>query len=138
MFNIDADDALIGRQVMKLMNALYQSSDDWLIYSNFASDTTENVQFGFSGPIAQQILESNSYRTYLAWLTSHMRTYLRELYMKIPKEYLLESETKFYWESYDRFEAYALVELAGPKHIKSIPNLVYYYTTSPLSQCTFK
>ena len=33
--NIDADDELIGRQVMKLLNALYQSSGKWFIYSNF-------------------------------------------------------------------------------------------------------
>ena len=67
-----------------------------------------------------------------------MRTYLRELYVKIPKEYFLETETKFYWETYDRFEAYDLVELAGPKHIKSIPNLVYYYTGSTFKKCEAK
>ena len=35
VLNIDADDQLIGRQVMKLLNALYQSSSKWFIYSNF-------------------------------------------------------------------------------------------------------
>ena len=35
VFDIDADDSLIGRQSMKLMNALYQSTDNWFIYSNF-------------------------------------------------------------------------------------------------------
>ena len=35
VFDIDADDSLIGRQSMKLMNALYQSTSNWFIYSNF-------------------------------------------------------------------------------------------------------
>ena len=58
--------------------------------------------------------------------------------MKIPKDYLLESETQFYWETYDRFEAYDIVELAGPKHIKSIPNLLYYYVGSTFSGCGWR
>ena len=78
MFNIDADDALIGRQVMKLMNALYQNSDNWLIYSNFAFETiNKKIQLGFSKPIEPKVIETNSYRTSSEWVTSHLRTYLR-------------------------------------------------------------
>ena len=32
--DIDADDALIGSQVLNLINALYQSTEKWFIYSN--------------------------------------------------------------------------------------------------------
>ena len=82
------------------------------------------------------MLASNSYRTWEDWTTSALRTYLRDLYVRIPREYLMESETVFYTTTYDRFQMYALVELAGAKHIKSIPNFLYWYKTSSYSECS--
>mgnify|MGYP006995491940 FL=1 len=32
---IDGDDYLVGKQVLKLYNALFQSKDYWLVYTNF-------------------------------------------------------------------------------------------------------
>ena len=62
MFDIDADDALVGTQVMKLMNALYQGSDNWFIYSNFIWWHGGGASTGFSKPIESKVLETNSYR----------------------------------------------------------------------------
>ena len=64
-----------------------------------------------------------------------MKTFLRDLFIKIPKEYFLESETKFYFDSSDRFMMYSIVELAGPKHIKNIPNYLYVYIAPKNSKC---
>ena len=109
MFDVDADDLLVGRQVMKLMNALYQSSDHWFIYSNYIWTKETGMIEGLSKPIPSNILETNSYRTWDRWVTSALRTYKRELFMKIPKKYLLESENNFYITTYDRFLMYPLV-----------------------------
>ena len=51
VFDIDADDSLIGRQSMKLMNALYQSTDNWFIYSNFIYEEKKKIKLGISKPI---------------------------------------------------------------------------------------
>ena len=50
--------------------------------------------------------------------------------MKIPKEYFFEAENKFYFETSDRFQMYALVELARPDKIKFIPEFLYLYEWS--------
>ena len=34
IIDIDADDSLIGRQVLQVLNTLYQTTDQWFIYSN--------------------------------------------------------------------------------------------------------
>ena len=34
IFDIDADDSLIGRQVLNIINSLYQRTEKWFIYSN--------------------------------------------------------------------------------------------------------
>ena len=47
------------------------------------------------------------------------------MYVKIPRQHLMETETQFYASSSDRFQMYALVELAGSEHIQYIPDLLY-------------
>ena len=132
VFDLDADDAMIGRQVMKLFNALYQQSDKWFIYSNHASHSKDSkVVRGLCRSIDQQLLAHNSYRTApnSRWRTSQLRTFLTDLYTKVPMDYFLEKEGKFYFESYDRFELYPIVELSGSSHIQFIPDILYWYET---------
>ena len=68
--------------------------------------------------IKKQIHQKNTYRTNLdLWVTSQLRTYLWDLYIKIPLNYLLERGTgRYYIQASDRFVMYALAELAGPEH----------------------
>ena len=124
---MDADDSLIGRQVMKLMNALYQISSNWLIYTSFIQAEYPSQDPGYSQEINKEVLARNSYRTEQAWVTSHLRTYLRDLYVKIPKEYFLEEEGKFYFRVSDKFQLYPLVELASGGHIHFVIDILYWY-----------
>lgn len=136
VFDVDADDEWIGRQLMKLMNTFYQASNKWFIYTNFVQHSENNIGIGFSTEIKKETLEANVYRTAPEWCTSHLKTYLRDLYVKIPKEYFIEEGKKFYFRVSDRFQMYALVELAGPKNIKFVPDLVYWYYWSSFSRAT--
>lgn len=43
---VDGDDELVGRQVLKLFNAVFQKEDAWFVYSNFIY--TYFNQIGFS------------------------------------------------------------------------------------------
>ena len=122
---------------MKVMNALYQGSGDWLIYSNYLGEKAQRkTVVGLSREIEAEVLASNSYRAGEEWVTSALRTYLRDLYVKVPRSYFLETETKFYASSSDRFQMYALVELAGPKHTKNVHDLFYRYTYTLYSECS--
>ena len=60
---------------------------------------------------------------------------MRDLYAKIPREYFLESSSKFYFETSDRFEMYDLVELAGAEHIQHIPDMLYWYIYTEYTGC---
>lgn len=137
VFDVDADDTLIGRQVMKVMNALYQSSENWVIYSNFVWLKNDYFIRGFSEPIDPKILADNRYRALSNWRTSHLKTYLRDLYVKVPKEYFIEEGNKFYFRDSDLFQIYPLVELAGPKHLRSIPKYFYCYRTTQKEPCSW-
>ena len=60
--------------------------------------------------IPSQTHELNTYRTNVSrWITSEFRTYLRDLYVKIPLSHILQRGTgKYYSFASDRFVMYAL------------------------------
>ena len=49
MIIVDGDDQLIGKQVFKLFNAVFQKDKVWFAYSNFIDIPTKNA--GYSRPI---------------------------------------------------------------------------------------
>ena len=83
VLELDADDYLIGRQVFKTINAIYQQNKSWLAYSNFLIyHPDQKVTPGISRKLR---VEPKLYRkagTY--WATSHLKTYYAALEMKIP------------------------------------------------------
>lgn len=134
--DIDSDDSLIGCQVLKTINAMYQQSDSWFIYANFIF-WHQKIKIGYSMAITDEIWQQNNYRSSSLWVTTHLRTYLRELYMKIPLEYFMEYPGYYYLWASDRFIMYALTEMAGKQHTSYLPLFLYYYnrTAANRSKC---
>ena len=128
--DVDGDDNLIGKQVLNLFNRYYANDvNAWFVYNNYITihgkdtgdgrDTVldlKEVKPGVCRTIFPNVHEANTYRTNVdLWITSETRTYLRDLYVKIPLEYVLERGTaRYFTEASDRFTMYALAELAGP------------------------
>lgn len=52
---VDGDDYLVGKQVLKLYNALFQSQDYWLVYTNYI---TMRGNKGYSRPFPSHILNN--------------------------------------------------------------------------------
>ena len=89
VFDLDPDDSLIGKQVFQLFNAQYQSSNNWVIYANHVFlQGNKRGWMGISRAIPKTILKKNTYRIE-DWSSSALRTYLRDLYVKILPEYLI-------------------------------------------------
>ena len=118
VFDVDPDDSLIGKQTFQVLNAQYQSSNNWVIYANHVYlKPNKRGWMGISKTIPDAILKQNTYRTE-EWRTSALRTYLRDLYVKILPEYLIEDfkTQKYYSQADDQFIMRSVVELAGFYH----------------------
>lgn len=46
VLDIDADDYLLGRQYLNVLNAVYQSGDYWLVYASYWMQRSENMAHG--------------------------------------------------------------------------------------------
>lgn len=79
---VDGDDELVGRQVLKLFNAVFQEKKLWFVYSNFLS-TVGGI--GYSRPFPSQVIERNHYRKY-PFVTSHLRAFYTKLFLNIKEE----------------------------------------------------
>jgi hypothetical protein len=88
---IDGDDALIGRQVLKLYNSVYQKTKSALVYSNYLHvNNNKDVQLGSSSqPIPMKMLLNDNIkeiRKSKGFFTSHLLSFYVELFRKIKVE----------------------------------------------------
>jgi len=95
VFELDADDALLGRQPLNVINRVYTRKPNvWYVYAKYAfidqqiSETTPIFKSSSNKRIDPAYFEQNTYR-YQNWVP-HIRTYYRQLYLKIPTDYLID------------------------------------------------
>ena len=113
---LDGDDSFIGRQVLSLMNAVYQREKKAIIWTNFVSVFgNSQINMGFSRGYNQRQIESHSYRKMKAFISSHLKTFFVDLFKKIKIEDLQENDGKFYGGASDTVMMIAMLELASPK-----------------------
>ena len=128
IYDIDADDFLLGRQFFKVLNAVYQQGDNWLVYANYIMIEDKMLTKGYSKSLPDYLIADHSYRR-LTFVTIGPRSFLRKLYIKIDEKEFQDENGKFYIEISDGFIYTALAELAGVKHSCYIPETPYFYDT---------
>lgn len=79
---VDGDDELLGRQVLKLFNAVFQEKKIWYAYTNFLGSIGK---VGYSRPYHPDIIEKNAYREY-SFAVSHLRAYKNKLLLNLKEE----------------------------------------------------
>jgi glycosyltransferase involved in cell wall biosynthesis len=118
---VDGDDYLKNDQVLNKLNDIY-TDDVWMTYGNF-----ENLQGHKAGWVYKYpdiIIENNLFREY-HWLGTHLRTYRKELFMKIDVE---DFKRNGEWMSTTGDQAFMIpmLEMAGEKS-RFIDEPLYVY-----------
>lgn len=76
---LDGDDELLGRQVLRFFNYVFQTKDVWVAYSNYLNHVGI---LGISRPIPQTIIRTNRFRSY-SFAISHLRVFYTKLFRLI-------------------------------------------------------
>jgi len=82
--SIDGDDWLKDNSVLKTVASVYEKEDIWMTYGRYEEYPTGNIPGDYRS-YPQEIIEGNYFRNY-NWLASHLRTYRRELFLKIKED----------------------------------------------------
>ena len=117
---LDGDDQFHGNALGTLAK-IYEDESVWLTYGSFRR--TNNL------PCHCRPIPDNNVR-YRPFVMSHPRTYKWFLFRSIPKSYLINPETRTFWNcAADRVTTNAMAEMAGVEHIRFIPEILYVYNT---------
>ena len=119
IIDIDADDELIGVQVLKLFNAMYQSKPDvWFVYTNNIpfQQSIRQPLVGTSLELVEDYFPIHTTRLHFFTISS-IRSFTKKLFMKLDENDLKESNGSFYKWVADYFIFISLVEMAGPERI---------------------
>lgn len=125
---LDGDDALMHKNVLNVLSAVYDDASVWLTYGNYQwSDGSR----GHCRPIPKEVINQHAYRRF-PWVTSHLRSCYAWLFKHIKLKDLLY-EGSFYPVAWDLAFMIPLLELSGGR-FKSINSALYWYNAqNPLN-----
>lgn len=125
--NLDGDDELAHRNVLKLLSDVYDSADIWMTYGSFAYDYESRNPDPNADPrgIAGQIPSDRHDRSY-PFVCSHLRTYKKWLFSKIRLEDL-KRDGDFYQLAMDHALMFPMIEMSGPQHARYMHDILYFY-----------
>lgn len=131
---LDFDDWLIDNSVLSYLDSLY-SSDVWMTYGSYVDYFDENHQRQITKKrYSNEVIENNRFRD-APWEASHLRTFRRELFLKINKEDFVDRETgNMYDMAGDLVFMFPMLEMSGSRFRVSSKPLYVYNKTNPLSE----
>lgn len=134
ILQVDYDDWLAHKNVLKEINQVYSKNNVWLTYGQFREYPSGNI--GYSKRTPSFMINNLEFRN--SWHYMHPKTFYAWLFKLIKKEDLLAQnvagfEGKYYPYSNDLATIYPMLEMAK-NHIYFIPKIAYIRnTTNPIS-----
>lgn len=121
---LDGDDFLLGRQVLKLFNAVFSSKDVWIAYSNFL---TMGYKSGFSREYPNNVISNNWFRRVYFGI-SHLRVFYTKLLLKVKDNDLRDKNGNYYRAANDVAVYFPIMEMTGSRQVY-IKELCYFYNS---------
>ncbi len=122
---VDGDDFLKGPNVLQKLNKYYGDNNDvWMTYGSYVEwPSLRSVVAHYRAHTAEEIA-NNTFRE-APWLASHLRTYRRELVMRIDENDAKDERGNWLYAA-DQAIMLPCLEMAGV-HSRFIPDILYYY-----------
>ena len=122
---VDGDDFLKGPNVLQTLNSYYgESNDVWMTYGSYVEwPSLRSVVAHYRAHTPEEIAQ-NTFRE-APWLASHLRTYRKELVLKIDEKDVKDEGGKWLYAA-DQAIMLPCLEMAGV-HSRFVPDILYYY-----------
>jgi len=118
--SIDGDDWLKSNKVLQKLNDVYNSGEVWMTYGTYEEFPYRDVSSIYQ-PYPQEVIDSNSFREH-RWLASHLRTWRRELLLKVDEKDLKRDDGEWLDTTGDQAVMLPMLELSGnrSRHISEV------------------
>jgi len=118
---VDGDDWLAHRNVLKMINGVYQDPNVWLTYGQYKA---VKGKYWYCTNFPLHIVKNNKFR-YKSAFISHLRTFYAGLFKLIKTEDLMYNG-EFYSMTWDKAMMFPMIEMTGGK-FKCIRSILYMY-----------
>lgn len=131
--SLDFDDWLPHSNILTFLNNIYTKHDPWMTYGTYIEHPYRDVsQFYHAYP--DEVINTNSFRAFGRWLSSHLRTFRKELFLKIKDEDLRDEDGDYFKMAGDTAFMYPMLEMSGKKSMYLKEHLYVYNRTNDLSE----
>jgi len=122
--SIDGDDWLKNSKVLQKLNDVYNSGDVWMTYGTYEEYPYRDVSHIYQ-PYPEEVIKNNAFRDH-RWLASHLRTWRRELLLKIDVSEFKREDGEWLDTTGDQAIMFPMLELSGnrSRHVSEV-NYVY-------------
>lgn len=126
---LDGDDLFPSSEILTYLNEVYNKLNCWMTVGSYV----QNDNYQVVSPYVPDGYWNQNIRK-LPWSFSHLRTFRRDLFLKINKEDLIDDDGHFYRCTFDRAMMYPMVEMCGKEKVGLINKVMYVYNRhNPLS-----
>lgn len=132
---VDGDDYLSTDYVLSYLNHIY-TTDVWMTYGSFlpVSGRYKRTCQPFEkimapcekGYLKEYFVTPDTYRKSDFWVTSHLRTFRKQLWDRIKDEDLRDEDGGYYQTAWDLAFMYPMIEMADT-HVRFIDKILYMY-----------
>lgn len=129
--SIDGDDWLKNSQVLKKLNDVYNSGEVWMTYGTYEEFPYRSVS-NIYRPYPDEIIQSNSFKEY-QWLASHLRTWRRELLLKVGVENFKKEDGDWLDTAGDQAIMLPMLELSRERS-RYVSDVMYVYNVANTSR----
>jgi len=125
--SIDGDDWLKNSKVLQKLNNVYNSGNVWMTYGTYEEYPYRSVSHIYK-PYPDDVIKNNSFREY-QWLASHLRTFKRELILKINKDDCKREDGEWLDTAGDQAIMLPMLEMSGTRS-RYISDVLYIYNVA--------
>lgn len=127
LVSVDGDDWLKDSSVLKTLDVIYSSNDIWMTYGTYEEFPYRDIS-NLYHEYPKEIIENSNFRNY-RWLASHLRTFRKELILKIKHDDLKDESGEWLSTTGDQAIMLPMLEMSGFKS-KYVSNILYIYNVS--------
>lgn len=125
--SVDGDDWLKHNRVLQKLNEVYTSEDVWMTYGSYEEYPYRNVSHIYH-PYPNDVIKNNEFREY-RWVASHLRTFKRELFLKIKQEDFKRSDGQWLDTAGDQAIMLPMLEMSAERS-RCISEVLYIYNVA--------
>jgi len=135
IITLDGDDWFPHSNVLSKINSIYNETDCWMTYGTYIEHPHRDVSMHYH-EYPLEVRANKTFRQY-RWLASHLRTFRRELFLKINPEDMKDPTTNdFVSMAPDLSFQFPMLEMCGTDKSVYVSDILYVYnTTNPLNEC---